>query len=99
MHPNVVIVKFPRYIDQENIMFNIKFGRSLIPEFQIANIHVKLQQCNRNDEERLLVSHTVAKDICNALSVLAPNLHVMPAQIRGNKNIFNNKTIYLLKVT
>jgi len=52
-----------------------------LPEFLFSNSHVGLPPYTQIDEEQFQLLHTAAMEICD-MNVLAPNLHVMPTQIK-----------------
>lgn len=52
-----------------------------LPEFLFSNSHVGLPPYTQIDEEQFQLLHTAAMEICD-MNVLAPNLHVMPAQFK-----------------
>lgn len=53
----------------------------MLPEFLFSNSHVGLPPYTQIDEEQFQLLHTAAMEICD-MNVLAPNLHVMPAQFK-----------------
>lgn len=66
-----------------------------LPEFLFSNSHVGLPLYTQIDEEQFQLLHTAAMEICD-MNVLAPNLHVMPAQFRTEQLDDDQETLLLL---
>lgn len=66
---------------QLHINGQIYVSTQMLPEFLFSNSHVGLPPYTQIDEEQFQLLHTAAMEICD-MNVLAPNLHVMPAQFK-----------------